>query len=211
MNFSLQNPGAPATASPPGTTGTPRELPPLERAPLPTSRRRKGAGRKSLVVLVLGGAIVGGGLWIAGGGKSLPKLFGGGTSAIVLKHKVKRGNLEIKVKAQGSLESAKNIDIINSVEGQTTILFIVPEGTQVKKGQLVAELDHATLDENLINQKTATLRATADYENARLTLEVANIAVGEYTDGTLPQTKTSYKMDITKAESDRQKADWRKD
>ena len=204
MNFSLQNPDSPAAATPQSAS---RELPPLERAPLPSSGRRRGAGpRKTLFVMFFVVLVVGGGLLFAGGGKSLPKLFGGRSSAVVLKHRVKRGNLDIKVKAQGSLESAKNIDVINTVEGQTTILRIEPEGTQVKKDQVVAELDHATLDENLINQKTATLRARADYENARLTLEVAEIGVSEYTDGTLPQTKKSYEMDIIKAKSDLQKA-----
>ena len=41
---------------------------------------------------------------------------------------------------------------VNEVEGQTTIISIKAEGTPIKKGELVAELDSATLRDNLTNQ-----------------------------------------------------------
>ena len=41
----------------------------------------------------------------------------------------------ITVIERGSLESAKNLDVENEVEGQTTIITILPEGTRVKKGE----------------------------------------------------------------------------
>ena len=77
------------------------------------------------------------------------------------------------------------------------------EAAQVE-GRIADEIK--TLKENLIDQEIATKRAIADKENARLTLEVAEISVDEYTDGTLPQTRKSYEKDIAKAEADLNKA-----
>ena len=69
------------------------------------------------------------------------------------------------------------------VQGQTTIISIVPEGSLVKKGDLVCELDSAALKDQLINQQITVSSARANYENARLARESAEIAVVEYQEG----------------------------
>ena len=52
----------------------------------------------------------------------------------VITYQVKPANLPVTVSERGSLESSKNEDAYCQVEGQTTIIMIVPEGTQVTKG-----------------------------------------------------------------------------
>ena len=54
---------------------------------------------------------------------------------------VKLANLPVTVVEYGNLESSQNEDVYCQVEGQTTIISIIPEGTKVKKGELVCELD----------------------------------------------------------------------
>ena len=44
----------------------------------------------------------------------------------------------------------------------TTIILILPEGTRVKKGELVCELDSAALHDQLVNQKITTKSAEAN-------------------------------------------------
>ena len=66
--------------------------------------------------------------------------------------------------------------------------MIMPEGTRVKKGELVCELDSAALRDQLDNQKIATKSAEADFENAKLTREVAEIAVVEYEEASSSRT-----------------------
>ncbi len=127
--------------------------------------------------------------------------FRGQTPDDVLTFKVKRGTLAVVVKEKGSLESSNNQDVLNEVEGQTTIISILPEGTRVTKGQLVCELDSAALTDNLSNQKIATERAKADFENASKTHEVAVIAVEEYLKGIFPQDLEGMEGDITLAQS----------
>ena len=128
-------------------------------------------------------------------------MFGGRTSEDVLTFKVKRGTLPVIVKEKGALESSNNQDVLNEVEGQTTILTITPEGTRVTKGEVVCELDSAALKDNLSNQKIATERAKADFENASKTHEVAVIAVAEYVKGIFPQDLEGMEGDITLAKS----------
>lgn len=134
------------------------------------------------------------------------------TAIDIIPFEIKRGALPITVTEKGALESAKNEDVYCQVEGQTTIIFILPEGTRVKKGELVCELDSATLRESLINQKIATQGADAAYQQAKLTREVAEIAVKEYEEGIYQQDKATINGEIKLAESDLARAadrvDW---
>jgi HlyD family secretion protein len=91
--------------------------------------------------------------------------------------------------AQKSDSPAKKVQSPNSqkfhslVEGQVTIIELVPDGSAVKKGQVVCELDSAMLKDQLVNQQIATKSAATNYENAQLTREIAEIAVVEYAEG----------------------------
>src|SRR5205814_4281439 len=60
-------------------------------------------------------------------------------------HEVKPGKLEGTVVERGSLEAARVNEIYCQVEEVTTIVRIVPEGTAVKEGERVCELDSSRL------------------------------------------------------------------
>lgn len=120
----------------------------------------------------------------------------------VITYRVERKDLPVTVLTNGALESSNNTDAINEVEGQTTILYIVPEGTRVKKGDLVCELDSAALRDQLINQEITTKQREADLEQAKKTLEVAEIAVREYLEGTFPEQEQNAEGAIALAKSE---------
>jgi HlyD family secretion protein len=83
---------------------------------------------------------------------------------------VQRGPLTISVLEAGAIK-AKDPEIIrNGVEGRTSITYIVPEGTRVKKGDLVVELDVSTLTDSKIDQEISVKNAEASYINAKETL-----------------------------------------
>src|SRR5262249_10354106 len=103
---------------------------------------------------------------------------------------------------RGSLESSKNEDVYCEVEGGTTIIKIVPEGQKVKKGELLCELDSASLRDQQVNQKITTKSAEANFLNAKLTREVAEISVTEYKEGIFVQDLATYEGDIKLAESE---------
>ena len=75
-------------------------------------------------------------------------------------HEVKPGKLKVAVEARGSLEAARVADLYCPVEGQSTILSLVPEGRGVKKGDLVCELNGSFLRDQLVNQEIAEQRST---------------------------------------------------
>ncbi len=125
---------------------------------------------------------------------------------------VRLGELKITVVEKGTLESRKNQDAFCSVEGGTSIIMIKPEGTRVKKGEVVCELDSAALSDSLTNQTITTKSAEAAFKNATLTREVAEIAVKEYVEGIYKQDLATVEGEIKLAESELSRAldrvDW---
>ncbi len=126
-----------------------------------------------------------------------------------LVYEVKPGPLIVNVNGPGSLESARNIDVYCQVEGTTTIIRIVPEGTQVKKGDVLCELDSAALKDQLVNQKITTKSAEAAFEDARIAHEIAEIARREYVDGIYPQEHARVRNAINTARLALQQAETR--
>ena len=114
---------------------------------------------------------------------------------------VKPGKIRFEVIERGSLEPSRVEEAFSQVEGRTTIISILPDGSQVKKGDLVCELDSAALRDTLVNQTIATKSAEAAYENAKLAREVAEIAVIEYVEGILKQDRDTLKTTIARAEN----------
>ncbi len=125
---------------------------------------------------------------------------------------VRPGKLAVIVKERGALESAANKDALCEVEGSTTIIRILPEGTKVKEGDIVCELESATLKDQLTNQRITTQQAEASYKQSLLTREVAEYAVKEYTEGVFKQDKATSEGEIALAKSDltraSDRADW---
>lgn len=156
-----------------------------------------------LFVIALGaaGVVIG----VPGVGKSVKGLFAS-TSSRVLTFTVKPTTLSLVVNERGALESSNNIDAFCKVEGQTTIIMIKAEGSKVKKDEVVCELDKSALEDSLTNQVITTKGAEASYQNAKLTREVADIAVTEYQEGVFKQEKEIALADIKLAESDKQRA-----
>jgi RND family efflux transporter MFP subunit len=119
---------------------------------------------------------------------------------------VKYGKFKLAVVERGSLEAAQASPVFSRVEGQTAILTLLPEGTAVKKGQLICELDSASLRDQLTNQKIAAQAAEAAFQNARLTREVAEIAVREYEEGIYVQDRATIMGELKLAESAQKQA-----
>lgn len=74
---------------------------------------------------------------------------------------VRRGPLRIAVIGGGNLLPAETVKLVSAIEGRTTILSLVPEGTSVKKGEIVCELDATAMVEKRIEQSIRTGNAEA--------------------------------------------------
>lgn len=119
-----------------------------------------------------------------------------------------RGTFVHEVIGKGSAESASNVDVASQVEGQATVIYLIPEGTDVKKGDLLVELDSSDIDEKLDSQVVTTNTSRATLNSSRATLRSAEISLEEYVEGTFEQNWMEYENTIFEAEQTRkQQAD----
>lgn len=127
---------------------------------------------------------------------------------------VKRGNLLISVVEGGSIEAVSETSIRNMVEGTGRIIRIVPEGTFVKKGDLVVELDSGSAQDQ-VNQQQITVRkaelellqatkeleiassqTNSDFTAAKIQLELAQIDLTKYQEGELAQLQREFEIEV---------------
>ena len=102
---------------------------------------------------------------------------------------------------RGSVDSASNVEIRCQVEsaGGLTIISVVPEGTIVKKGDLLVELDSSTLRENVTKQRIAVAGSEAKLAQSKADLRTAELTLTEYLDGKFNEEKKSIANDIASA------------
>lgn len=85
---------------------------------------------------------------------------------------VRKGPFQVTVVEKGVLDSLKNAVISSKVEGTTTIISIVPEGSQVKAGDLLVELDASTLIEKERQQEITVTQAKSQLDSAIKEVEI---------------------------------------
>lgn len=157
-----------------------REMP-IPRPPETASRRKRGIRPWIVLAFVLGGI----GALVAGRKQIVAAISSDeGGSVAYQTQKVSRGNLRITVTEDGNVESASNVEVKCQVEGGSQILWIIPEGTQVKKGALLVRLNSATIEEQITTQKIAFEKARSAFIKAEEDFAAKTIAVKEYLEGT---------------------------
>lgn len=117
---------------------------------------------------------------------------------------VKRGDMLISVIEDGSLRALNETVIRSGLDGLNRVIYLAPEGSHVKKGELLVELDSSTLKDRLDEQELSyqdrlfqMLQATANLKiqrslvesqikAAELTVENAASDLEKYRDGDAP-------------------------
>jgi HlyD family secretion protein len=97
----------------------------------------------------------------------------------------KRGPLVISVVETGTIKAASQTIIKSEVEGQATVLEIVPEGQRVKKGDLLVALDVSKKEDELVtaeikvrNDESDLIQAQEDYA-VKENQAAANVSAAE--------------------------------
>ena len=85
---------------------------------------------------------------------------------------VRNGPLKISISESGTIQAREKIVVKNEVEGQSTIISLIEEGAEVKKGDLLIELDSSSLVDQRVDQEISVQTAEASYIEARENLEV---------------------------------------
>lgn len=132
---------------------------------------------------------------------------------------VVRRDLDIKIRKKGELAAVNNIDVFSQVEGQTTIQWVIPEGTTVTKGKPVVILDSSALKQKLEDSTLDLQKAEADVtaatemkdiqesqnaanlEAAQVSLKLAKIDLLQYTEGSYPQQLKTAQIEVEMAQT----------
>jgi HlyD family secretion protein len=175
--------------------------------------RRRSAVKVVAALAVLAVVAAGIAWWIAARRAEAGRHVTTGGTAVV-----RRGDLIITVTEGGNLRAKTSTEIINRVEGSSSIVELIPEGTQVKAGDVLVRLDAADLQERLISEDAKLQTLEADYlaseESLAIQLSVresqvkaaelnetfAKMDFEKYRDGDWPQRKKDARNDITVAE-----------
>jgi multidrug efflux pump subunit AcrA (membrane-fusion protein) len=117
---------------------------------------------------------------------------------------VKKEKFVHEILERGSVDSASNVEIRCEVEsaGGLTIISVVPEGTVVKKGDLLVELDSSSLRENVVKQQIAVLASQSKLAQSESDLKTAELTLTEYLEGKYQEEHKTIKNEIFAAEEE---------
>lgn len=143
---------------------------------------------------------------------------GSGSGSETSFHLVESGDFMVSVVEGGEVNAVKETVLRCEIDGTARIIYIIPEGSQVKKGDLLVELDAADLIDSInaeqikfeqsqasYTQSAATLEITqstlmTSLRNASNTLHFAKLDLEKYTDGDYQQTLLTSSNDIVSFE-----------
>ncbi|CAN0506177.1 unnamed protein product, partial [Laminaria digitata] len=86
-----------------------------------------------------------------------------------------RAPLSITLTESGTVKSRDQFVVKNEVEGRTSIIYVIEEGTVVKEGDLLIELDSSQLEDRLVDQQIQVENSEADFVSSTENLAVVKI------------------------------------
>ena len=133
------------------------------------NQTKKQRGMRVAVAALALVAVLGAGVWAIGGATDVDA-----TNANTPTFTVARGPLTISVIESGTIAASEQAVIKSEVEGRRTIIYLIPEGQHVEKGDLLVELDASELQNELIEQEIEMQEARAELVQAEEDLAVAH-------------------------------------
>jgi len=145
-------------------------------------------------------------------------------------HEVQRDNLLVSIVEGGAIEAVNEEVIRSEVDGTARIIYLVPEGTYVKQGDLLVELDSSDTQDRVnqqeINYEQARfalvmakeqlaiqkISGEGDEASAELKLELVETDLQRFLEGQAPQQKRNLENDIQAAHENllvaQERLDW---
>ena len=118
--------------------------------------------RRLIAVAVVAVLLAAGGMFAWASRKSATQL-----NADVAVFEVQHGPLTISVSEAGTIQNRDLVVVKSEVEGVASLLMLIPEGTNVEKGQLLAELDSSNLVDQKTKQEITVMNAQAAFIGAQ--------------------------------------------
>jgi HlyD family secretion protein len=167
--------------------------------------QRQGNARVGLIICLVFIAVIGGAGYVV-----LNKTGTAVDLDALITQAARRGPFDHIVLEQGEVESSSNTEIVCEVKsrgsGGTAILWVLEEGTKVKKGDKLVELDSAELELNLKEQKIQVITAESRLATAGANLEQAKISRQEYLEGVFKTDEKKILSEKAVAEQELRKA-----
>jgi HlyD family secretion protein len=117
---------------------------------------------------------------------------------------VSRGEFVSQVLDQGEIQSSENVEIrceVRARNGQMTVLSVIPEGSLVKPGDFLVQLDSTSFEKELEQQKIAMANAETSVIQAETTLATAKATLNQYINGIFVENKRTIQNEIYDAEA----------
>lgn len=161
-----------------------------------------------VVVVLLGSYFVMKSLFFGGDGD-------GGSTAY---HTIQRGDFLVSIVEGGEVSSVNETVLRCELDGTARIIYIIPEGTTVKEGELLVELDGADLVDKINAEQITFEKSQAAYTQAQASFEItkstlmtqmrnasnalmfARLDLEKYLDGDYQQTLLTSSNDIVSFE-----------
>jgi HlyD family secretion protein len=139
--------------------------------------------------------------------------------------RLKKGDLKLTLAESGTLEARNKVTIRPQIKTSAKVLAIVDQGTLVKEGDILVELDKAEVDKEIEKLEDSVIQLNAELKNAEtdlsikkgenesdiakaeLTLEFARLELKRYEEGDHPQKRREKKLRIEQSESELAQAD----
>ncbi len=140
-------------------------------------------------------------------------------------YEAKQGPLTISVVSGGTIQSRDKVEIKSELEGHNTVIWVIDEGSRVKKGDLLLEFDASTLEEKHKEQKVSVVDKDSallvtkekleitegDCEaallDAEIALQLAQMNLDKFNKGDNPKNISQYQSDIALADEELQRAE----
>lgn len=124
---------------------------------------------------------------------------------------VQRGPFDHIVLEDGEIESSENQEVVCQVKSRagsgTPILWVIDEGTYVKKGDKLVELDESALQTEVKSQRIVVSTAEATVIGSEAQLKQDEIARQEYLEGTYLTERKTILSEIALAEQELRKSE----
>lgn len=111
----------------------------------------------------------------------------------------------------GDIESSSSVEVRCEVRSRnssgTNILEIVPEGTRVKEGDFLIELDDSALQQELIQQQIVVSGSESMLIEAQTAFTASSLALEEYEEGTLKEQRETLEGALVVANENKRRAE----
>jgi multidrug efflux pump subunit AcrA (membrane-fusion protein) len=107
----------------------------------------------------------------------------------------------VSVTEQGNVVSSENTEIKCKVRGQSTVVWVIEGGTEVKPGDELVRLDTLALDDAISERTKFAYLTRSGAERARATVASAELAIPQYLEGTYHAQLKRLEKDLAIAES----------